>query len=139
MLQACFAPPRRRSTPVQTLVSSFGMWRVWRVRRNSSPSGTPKARRWERDEVALVADLAAIAPPGLWLRLLELVAEAEMNLRQSVDARLLVEVCLLRALRPPAADGKSAGVAALELRVAALEGVGPRRTAARGWRPVVPN
>jgi len=51
----------------------------------------------------------------------ELVAEAEMNLRQSVDARLLVEVCLLRALRPPAADGESAGVAALEARVAALE------------------
>ena len=76
------------------------------------------------DEVALVADLAAIAPTGLWLRLLELVAEAEMNLRQSVDARLLVEVCLLRALRPPAADGEAAGMAALELRVTALEGGG---------------
>jgi hypothetical protein len=44
-----------------------------------------------------------------------------MNLRQSVDARLLVEVCLLRSLRPPAADGESAGIAALALRVAALE------------------
>jgi hypothetical protein len=71
--------------------------------------------------VALVADLGATAPAGLWLRLLELVAEAEMNLRQSVDARLLVEVCLLRALRPPAADGESAGVAALEARIGALE------------------
>ena len=58
------------------------------------------------DEVALVTDLGAIAPAGLWLRLLELIAEAEMNLRQSVDARMLVEVCLLRALRPPAADGE---------------------------------
>jgi len=83
--------------------------------------GFPEGASVGPDEVALVADLAAIAPAGLWLRLLELVAEAEMNLRQSVDARLLVEVCLLRALRPPAADGEAAGVAALSLRVAALE------------------
>ena len=69
--------------------------------------GYPEGASVGPDEVALVADLAAIAPAGLWLRLLELVAEAEMNLRQSVDARLLVEVCLLRALRPPAADGES--------------------------------
>jgi DNA polymerase-3 subunit gamma/tau len=83
--------------------------------------GYPEGASVGPDEVALVTDLGAIAPPGLWLRLLELVAEAEMNLRQSVDARLLVEVCLLRALRPPAADGESAYVAALEARVAALE------------------
>jgi DNA polymerase III subunit gamma/tau len=83
--------------------------------------GYPEGASVGADEDALVADLAAIAPAGLWLRLLELVAEAEMNLRQSVDARLLVEVCLLRALRPPAADGEAAGVAALALRVAALE------------------
>jgi DNA polymerase III subunit gamma/tau len=89
--------------------------------------GYPEGASVGPDEVALVADLAAIAPVGLWLRLLELVAEAEMNLRQSVDARLLVEVCLLRALRPPAADGEAAGIAALTLRVAALE-----RGAARG-------
>jgi DNA polymerase III subunit gamma/tau len=84
--------------------------------------GYPEGASVGPDEVALVADLAAIAPSGLWLRLLELVAEAEMNLRQSVDARLLVEVCLLRALRPPAADGEAAGMAALSLRVTALEG-----------------
>ena len=83
--------------------------------------GYPEGASVGPDEVALVADLAAIAPAGLWLRLLELMAEAEMNLRQSVDARLLVEVCLLRALRPPAADGEAAVVSALELRVAALE------------------
>jgi DNA polymerase III subunit gamma/tau len=99
--------------------------------------GYPEGVAVGPDEVALVTDLGAIAPPGLWLRLLELVAEAEMNLRQSVDARLLVEVCLLRALRPPAADGESAGVAALEARVAALErggrvtrGPGPNPSAA---------
>ncbi len=83
--------------------------------------GYPEGAAVGPDEVALVTDLGAIATPGLWLRLLELVAEAEMNLRQSVDARLLVEVCLLRALRPPAADGEAAGVSALEARVAALE------------------
>jgi DNA polymerase-3 subunit gamma/tau len=83
--------------------------------------GYPEGASVGPDEVALAADLGAIAPPGLWLRLLELVAEAEMDLRQSVDARLLVEVCLLRALRPPAADGESAGMAALEARVRALE------------------
>jgi DNA polymerase-3 subunit gamma/tau len=83
--------------------------------------GYPEGAAVGPDEVALVTDLGAIAPPGLWLRLLELVAEAEMNLRQSVDARLLVEVCLLRALRPPAADGEAASTAALEARVAALE------------------
>ncbi len=91
------------------------------------------------DEVGLVDDLAAIAPPGLWLRLLELVAEAEMNLRQSVDARLLVEVCLLRALRPPAADGEAAGVAALELRVAALERGATTVPARRAERPPAPS
>jgi DNA polymerase III subunit gamma/tau len=83
--------------------------------------GYPEGASVGPDEVALAADLGSIAPPGLWLRLLELVAEAEMDLRQSVDARLLVEVALLRALRPPAADGESAGIAALEARVAALE------------------
>jgi DNA polymerase-3 subunit gamma/tau len=97
--------------------------------------GYPEGASVGPDEVALVSDLAAIAPAGLWLRLLELVAEAEMNLRQSVDARLLVEVCLLRALRPPAADGESAGIAALALRVAALErGV----AGAPGREPVEP-
>lgn len=93
--------------------------------------GYPEGASVGPDEVALVTDLAAIAPAGLWLRLLELMAEAEMNLRQSVDARLLVEVCLLRALRPPAADGEAAVVSALELRVAALE-----RGGAGGGAPV---
>jgi DNA polymerase-3 subunit gamma/tau len=98
--------------------------------------GYPEGASVGSDEVSLVADLAAIAPAGLWLRLLELVAEAEMNLRQSVDARLLVEVCLLRALRPPAADGEDAGIAALALRVAALErGVGAAATGSGGAPP----
>ncbi len=104
--------------------------------------GYPEGASVGPDEVSLAADLGAIAPPGLWLRLLELVAEAEMNLRQSVDARLLVEVCLLRALRPPAADGEGAGMAALEARVSSLERGAPgsdRRVAepaAAAIRPV---
>ena len=97
--------------------------------------GYPEGASVGPDEVSLVADLAAIAPAGLWLRLLELVAEAEMNLRQSVDARLLVEVCLLRALRPPAADGEDAGIAALALRVAALERGAGAATPASGGAP----
>jgi DNA polymerase-3 subunit gamma/tau len=99
--------------------------------------GYPEGASVGPDEVALVTDLGAIAPAGLWLRLLELVAEAEMNLRQSVDARMLVEVSLLRALRPPAADGESAGMAALEARVVALErGVaGSARPAGDGRGP----
>ncbi len=93
--------------------------------------GYPEGASVGPDEVALVTDLGAIAPPGLWLRLLELIAEAEMNLRQSVDARLIVEVCLLRAIRPPASDGGSAGVAALEARVGALERSGGGATSRR--------
>jgi DNA polymerase III subunit gamma/tau len=100
--------------------------------------GYPEGASVGPDEVALAADLAAIAPAGLWLRLLELVAEAEMNLRQSVDARLLVEVCLLRALRPPAADGEAAGMAALELRVSALERGAPAIPARQDVVPPVP-
>ncbi|MBV8529312.1 MAG: DNA polymerase III subunit gamma/tau [Candidatus Dormibacteraeota bacterium] len=70
------------------------------------------------EESALCAELAAVAPAGFWLRGLELFAEAEMNLRQPVDARLQVELCLLRMLRP--AEGTLA-IDALESRVAALE------------------
>jgi DNA polymerase-3 subunit gamma/tau len=96
--------------------------------------GYPEGASVGPDEVALVTDLGAIAPAGLWLRLLELIAEAEMNLRQSVDARMLVEVCLLRALRPPAADGESAGMAALEARVLALERGGAGTARGTGQR-----
>lgn len=76
------------------------------------------------EEASLCADLAAVAPAGFWLRGLELFAEAEMNLRQPVDARLQVELCLLRMLRPTAA---APALDALEARVTALE---------RGAQPV---
>lgn len=75
------------------------------------------------EESVLCAELAVVAPAGFWLRGLELFAEAEMNLRQPVDPRLQVELCLLRMLRP--SEG-TAAIDALESRVAALE---------RGARP----
>ncbi|HEX6538500.1 MAG TPA: DNA polymerase III subunit gamma/tau [Candidatus Dormibacteraeota bacterium] len=80
--------------------------------------GYPQGAEVSPEETALSADLAAIAPAGFWLRGLELFAEAEMNLRQPVDARLQVELCLLRMLRPA---GPALALDALEARVEALE------------------
>ncbi|MFN2582271.1 MAG: DNA polymerase III subunit gamma/tau [Candidatus Dormibacteria bacterium] len=82
--------------------------------------GYPQGAEVSADEAALCADIAAVAPAGFWLRGLELFAEAEMNLRQPVDARLQVELCLLRMLRPPAAADDSV-LEALGARVSALE------------------
>lgn len=80
--------------------------------------GYPQGAELSHEESALCAELAAVAPAGFWLRGLELFAEAEMNLRQPVDPRLQVELCLLRMLRPAAG---TAAIDALESRVAALE------------------
>ena len=80
--------------------------------------GYPQGAEVSEEESALCGELAAVAPAGFWLRGLELFAEAEMNLRQPVDARLQVELCLLRMLRPT--EG-AAALDALESRVAALE------------------
>lgn len=80
--------------------------------------GYPQGAELSPEESALCAELATVAPAGFWLRGLELFAEAEMNLRQPVDPRLQVELCLLRMLRP--AEG-TAAIDALESRVAALE------------------
>ena len=88
------------------------------------------------EEMHLVSDVAAIAPPGFWLRALELYSEAEMNLRQPVDARLQVELCLLRLVRPPVVEGDDM-VASLAARVAALErGSAVQRSAVVREEPV---
>ena len=87
--------------------------------------GYPQGAEVAAEEAALCTDLAAVAPAGFWLRGLELFAEAEMNLRQPVDARLQVELCLLRLLRPPASADESV-IEALEARIAALERGGHR-------------
>ena len=83
--------------------------------------GYPEGAELSPDEAALCADLAAVAPAGFWLSGLELFAEAEMNLRQPVDARLQVELCLLRLLRPPATDAAETVLEALDARISALE------------------
>ena len=88
--------------------------------------GYPEGAEISPEESVLCSELAAVAPAGFWLRGLELFAEAEMNLRQPVDPRLQVELCLLRMLRP--AEG-TAATEALESRVAALER-GARKPAA---------
>src|SRR5207253_3061948 len=78
---------------------------------------------------ALCADLAAVAPSGFWLSALDLIATAEMNLRQPVDARLQAELCLLRLVRPPSSGDTAELFAALEARLGAVE------RAVQGARP----
>ena len=96
--------------------------------------GYPQGAELSPEESVLCAELAAVAPAGFWLRGLELFAEAEMNLRQPVDPRLQVELCLLRMLRP--AEG-TAAIEALESRVAALER-GTRQPATTSGTPQAP-
>ena len=72
------------------------------------------------EEVELATTLARVAPPGFWLRALELTQAAELELRQPVDARLQVEFCVMRLVRETTLG--QAQVAALEVRVARLEG-----------------
>jgi DNA polymerase III subunit gamma/tau len=88
--------------------------------------GYPEGADVGPEEAALAADVAAVAPPGFWLTALDLFAEAEMNLRQPVDARLQVELCLLRLVRPALDAPDGAALATLSARVAALEHVGAR-------------
>ena len=91
--------------------------------------GYPEGADVGPEEAALCADLAAVAPPGFWLTGLDLFAEAETNLRQPVDARMQVELYLLRLMRPAPATADEAALGALTARVAALER-GSQRTAA---------
>jgi len=61
------------------------------------------------DDEALCRELATVARQGFWVEALDRFAEAEANLRQQVDARLTVEVAVLRLAHssapatPPAA------------------------------------
>ncbi|HEX4755991.1 MAG TPA: DNA polymerase III subunit gamma/tau [Candidatus Dormibacteraeota bacterium] len=72
------------------------------------------------DEAELAVVLARVAPAGFWLRALELLQAAELELRQPVDARLQVEFCVMRLVTETTlADAQ---LAALEARVAHLEG-----------------
>jgi DNA polymerase-3 subunit gamma/tau len=71
------------------------------------------------DEAELASLLARVAPAGFWLRALEVLQQAELELRQPVDARLQVEYCVMRLVTEAPADTR---VEALEARVARLEG-----------------
>jgi DNA polymerase-3 subunit gamma/tau len=82
------------------------------------------------DDEAVCRELAAVARRGLWLDALDRFAEAEANLRQPVDARLTVELCVLRLVNAGSSGGDVGGVGALTERVAALE------SAARQGGPV---
>jgi DNA polymerase III subunit gamma/tau len=94
--------------------------------------GYPEGAELAATEEALCSDLATMAPRGLWVEALERFSEAEINLRQPVDARLQVELCLLRLCSGPASG--SPGIEALEHRVAALEAVVGGRPGGRGGR-----
>lgn len=87
--------------------------------------GVREAADVAADEVATADEMAAAAPRGLWVDALQLVGEAEINLRQPVDARLQVELCLLRLCTVPLREGSGTDlateVARLRDRVAQLE------------------
>jgi DNA polymerase III subunit gamma/tau len=75
------------------------------------------------NEAELAVVLARVAPAGFWLRALELLQAAELELRQPVDARLQVEFCVMRLVSETTLG--EAQLAALEARVAHLEGGAP--------------
>ncbi|MFN2569598.1 MAG: DNA polymerase III subunit gamma/tau [Candidatus Dormibacteria bacterium] len=54
----------------------------------------------EAEDAELCAELARAAPTEFWVDALELLGTTELNLRQPVDARLQVELCLLRLIHP---------------------------------------
>jgi DNA polymerase-3 subunit gamma/tau len=100
--------------------------------------GYPEGADVGADDQETCRSLAAEAPPGYWVQALDRFSEAEINLRQPVDARLQVELCLLRLTRGGGPDATPALLA----RVAALEdavGGDARRPSATARRtePVV--
>ncbi len=75
------------------------------------------------EEAELAVLVARVAPAGFWLRALELLQAAELELRQPVDARLQVEFCVMRLVTETTLS--EAQLTALEERVAQLEGRAP--------------
>ena len=74
--------------------------------------GYPEGTGLGGEDLELCRELAGAGRPGLWVDAIDRFAEAEINLRQPVDARLQVELALLRLAH------QSVG---LEERVARLE------------------
>jgi len=96
--------------------------------------GFAEGVRLEADEDELCRRLAAQEPDGFWLRVLEEMGAAELELRQPVDARLQVEACLLRLCRGGSAGGGEERLDRLEARLGELEG--HLGSGAREARPV---
>jgi DNA polymerase-3 subunit gamma/tau len=71
-------------------------------------------------EEELCRELAASRGDGFWLRVLEEMGAAELELRQPVDPRLQVEACLLRLCRDVDA-GSEPAMRRLEARIAEVE------------------
>ncbi len=89
-------------------------------------------------EEELCRELAASRGDGFWLRVLEEMGAAELELRQPVDPRLQVEACLLRLCRP--SDGSAEEkVRRLEARVAELERRAGGGAPAPGQRAAAPS
>jgi DNA polymerase-3 subunit gamma/tau len=81
--------------------------------------GFPEGAELGEDDEAICRELATVARGGFWVDALDRFAEAEANLRQPVDARLTVELCVLHLAHGAAAG--DADVRALAERVGALE------------------
>jgi DNA polymerase III subunit gamma/tau len=58
--------------------------------------GYPEGTELGEDDQAVVGELAAVTRAGFWVDVLDRFSEAEVNLRQPVDARLTVELAVLR-------------------------------------------
>ncbi len=97
--------------------------------------GYPEGAEGSPEELELCREVAAIAPSRFWVTALDLFATAEANLRQVVDARLQVELALMRLVRPPGGGEPDRSLAALEARIAALEA---SRSEERGGHPPQP-
>ena len=93
--------------------------------------GFPEGAHLDADEDDLCRQLAAREPDGFWLRVLEEMGAAELELRQPVDARLQVEACLLRLCRGGAGGAEAERLAGVEERLGAIE----RRLGAGGALP----
>ncbi len=81
--------------------------------------GYPEGAELGEDDAAVCRELATVAAGGFWVDALDRFAEAEANLRMPVDARLTVELCVLRLAH--GGGGGDAEVRALTERIAALE------------------
>ncbi|HEY6380066.1 MAG TPA: DNA polymerase III subunit gamma/tau [Candidatus Dormibacteraeota bacterium] len=82
--------------------------------------GYPEGAELAGDDLQLCTELAAAGRAGIWVEAIDRFAEAEVNLRQPVDARLQVELALLRLSRRGSGVGPAAVAPAPPARASAL-------------------